>query len=83
MICVYAGKCQSELCPHRHPHEANEFCVGGVCPWGENTHCVPENNRELVKRVLDDMAAGRGLVNTEHYADRIMEIFEEEKEVTA
>lgn len=77
MICIHHAQCNSEVCPHRRPHTANDFCTGGVCPWGENNHCVPESNRELVKRVLDDMAAGKGLVNTEHYTDRIMEIFGE------
>ena len=79
MICVYAEQCNSEICLQKKSHVHDQFCSGGTCSWGEDTHCVPESNRELVKRVLDDMAAGRGLVNTEHYADRIMEIFEEDK----
>lgn len=85
MICCHHSECNSPSCGHRFPHPANDFCSGGSCSWGEDTHCVPEGNRELVKRVLDDMAAGRGLVNTEHYTDRILEIFEEDKgkEVTA
>jgi hypothetical protein len=79
MICVYAKECNSTKCPQKVSHPRDRFCDGGTCSWGDDTHCVPESNRELVKRVLDDMAAGKGLVNTEHYTDRIMEIFEEDK----
>lgn len=74
MICIYAHKCNSDTCLHKRAHPTNDFCYGGSCSWGTDTHCVPETKRERVEDMLKEFFSGQ---NIPEIADRIEEIYEE------
>lgn len=74
MICIYAKQCNSETCPHRLPHPANDFCTGGSCSWGENTRCVPESKREMLEEYLMGLFPDERI---EGIADAIESIYKE------
>lgn len=59
MICRFVEACNSSTCPNHKSHPYNNFCSGGKCPWGENTYCVPDSNKERVESLL-----------TEHFTDQ-------------
>ena len=52
MICIHHQNCNSSVCPHRLPHDANDFCTGGSCSWGKDTHCVPESKQEMLETLM-------------------------------
>ena len=78
MICNHAHECGSRECEHRNPHPANEFCRDGQCRWAGDTNCVPESKREMVEILLkgDEFID----LSEDEFVDRIMVIFEGEKE---
>lgn len=74
MICVYAEQCNSEICLQKKSHVHDQFCSGGSCSWGEDTHCVPESKREIVFDILSAHLTREG---TEEVTAQIMAVFGE------
>lgn len=77
MICIYADKCNSEVCEHKKSHPENAFCSGGQCSWGKDTRCVSETKREQLAALM--MTDEWGRMTDAKAIDAIMEIFGEEE----